>query len=239
MVVNSFAVRQIPFQKSDQGTLPPQVLRQFGARETDLVFHCRVGVEGDDNLRSFQPIQSKSSIGPFTFSRWPSGAMASPTVPRQLKTPGMPTACVNRLSYASKFSPETTAWTTCRSVSTIISPSACRTSGLSIRENVVPSTTLPMASGRLKTAFCAPRIRISRCQFSSWKISSSDKPNLRLLFSQRPHRINQRRSSRRNITRQPNRQQQYQRNHEKRQDSSVKREHHLRRNRLCHKNSSD
>jgi hypothetical protein len=29
------------------------VLRQFDARETNLVFHCRIGIEGDDDLAAF------------------------------------------------------------------------------------------------------------------------------------------------------------------------------------------
>lgn len=59
VIVNAFAMREIPFEKADDRALVPKVLRQLDARETKLVFQRRIGVECDDDLAAFprDPIQ--------------------------------------------------------------------------------------------------------------------------------------------------------------------------------------
>lgn len=53
VIVNAFAVGEIPFHKADHRALAPKVLRQLEARETNLVFYSGIGIESDDDFAAF------------------------------------------------------------------------------------------------------------------------------------------------------------------------------------------
>lgn len=91
VIVNPFTVCEIPSEKADDHPCRRRCCASSMRAKRTWSFTAASASKTMMTLRPFHVIQSKSRIGPLTFSRWPSGAVALPTVPRQLKTPEMPT----------------------------------------------------------------------------------------------------------------------------------------------------
>src|SRR5271165_3471707 len=71
MVIDPFSLRQVPLQKTDDRSLPAQVLSEFCTSDPHLIFRVSVGIERDDDLAILpgNPVQVRNGtfhIDPLT-----------------------------------------------------------------------------------------------------------------------------------------------------------------------------